>query len=61
MLGLLNTPTASLERGKTPTNECPNYDTRQSDGEVLALDLGNMEYPFIAFAPRPTLARNGNT
>ena len=27
--------TASLQRGKTPPpNECPGYDTKQSDGEV---------------------------
>ena len=32
-LGLQNTPTASLQRGKTPPNECPGYDTKQSDGE----------------------------
>ena len=28
---LLNTPTASLQRGNPP-NECPGYDTKQSDG-----------------------------
>ena len=34
-LGLLNTPTASLQRGKTPhSNEYPVYDTKQSDGEA---------------------------
>ena len=27
-LGLLNRPTASLQRGKTPPNECPGYDTK---------------------------------
>ena len=36
-LGLKNAPTAPLQRGKTPTNECPGYDTRQSDGEVLVM------------------------
>ena len=36
-LGLQNTPTASLQRGKTPPNECPGYDTKQSDGEVPAM------------------------
>ena len=36
--GLYNTPTATLQRGKTPTpNECPVYDTKQSDGEVLVM------------------------
>ena len=29
-LGLLDTLTAPLQRGKTPTNECPGYDTKQS-------------------------------
>ena len=33
-LGLLNTLTAPLQRGKTPPHECPRYDTKQSDGEV---------------------------
>ena len=28
-----NTPTASLQRGKTPPNICPEYDTKQPDGE----------------------------
>ena len=26
-LGLENTPTATLQKGKTPINECPGYDT----------------------------------
>ena len=29
-LGLHNTPT-TLQRGKIPYNECPDYDTKQSD------------------------------
>ena len=30
---LQNIPTAPLQRGKTPPpNECPGYDTKQSDG-----------------------------
>ena len=34
-MGLKNTLTASLQRGMTPhPNECPGYDTKQSDGEV---------------------------
>ena len=34
-LGLQNTLTASLKRGKTPSpsNECPGYDAKQSDNE----------------------------
>ena len=44
---------------KTPPNECPGYDTKQSDGEVPAvLELWGMRStPFIAIAPRSTLAR----
>ena len=42
-LELLNTPTDSLYRGKTPTYECPGYDTKHSDDEVL----GSAGYPFI--------------
>ena len=35
-LGLQKTATVPLQRGKTPpTNECPRYDTKQSDGGVL--------------------------
>ena len=42
-LGLYNTPTAFLQRGKTPFNECPVYDTKQSDGEVtVMLELWGM-------------------
>ena len=46
-----------------PPNDCPGYDTKQSDGEVPAMLelMGNMEYPFIAIAPRSTLARSGST
>ena len=40
-----------------PPNECPGYDTRQSDGEVPAV----LEYPIIAIAPSSTLARSGST
>ena len=33
-LGLYNTPTAPLQRGKPSTNECPGYNTKKSDGEA---------------------------
>ena len=45
-LGLQNTPIASLQRGKAPptTNECPAYDTKQSDGEVpVMMELWRMQ------------------
>ena len=43
-MDLYNTPTASLQRGKTPTPyECPGYDTKQSDGKVpVMLELWEM-------------------
>ena len=31
---LQNTRNASLQRGKNFPNECPGYDTKQSDGET---------------------------
>ena len=39
---------------KNFSNECPGYDTKQSDGEVP-------EYLFISIAPMSTLARSGST
>ena len=49
-------PTASLQRGKTsPHNECPRYDTKQSDGEVPAmLELWGMRStPSLPSLPGP--------
>ena len=41
-LGLQNTPTASLQRSKTP-NECPAYGAKQSDGDAsVILELRGM-------------------
>ena len=48
-----------MQSGKTPPpNECPVYDIEQYDGEVpVMLRLwGKVEHPFIAIAPRFTLA-----
>ena len=45
--------------GVRPPHECPGHDTKQSDSEVPGA-LGNVEYPFIAIAPRSTLARSGS-
>ena len=43
-LGLLNTPTAPLQRCKTTPNECPGYDTKQSDGEApVILELWGIQ------------------
>ena len=43
LLGLENTPTAPLQRSKTPPNECPVNDPKQSDGEApVILELWGM-------------------
>ena len=44
-------------------NECPGYNTKQSDGEVpVMLELwGNEEHPFIAIARRSPLAPRGSS
>ena len=62
-LGLHNTLIASLQRGKTPLNECPEYDTKQSNIEApVMLEFGGIWSTFfIAIAPRSTLARSGST
>ena len=42
--GQQNTPTASLLRSKTPPNECPGYDTKQSNGEApVMIEFGGMQ------------------
>ena len=53
-----------LCRGVRPLpNECPGYDTKQSDGEVPAvLELWEMRStPSLPITPRSTLARSGST
>ena len=44
-----------LQRGKTPTNECTGYETKQSDGEVPAvLELWGMwSTPSLLLLPGP--------
>ena len=53
----------AMEGQEHSRNEWPGYDTKKSDGEVLIMmELwGFAEYPFIAIAPRFTLARSGST
>ena len=53
-LYLLNTPTASLHRGK-PLNEYPDYDTKQSDGEAsVMLEVWEIRStPSLASLPGP--------
>ena len=47
--------TASLQRGKTLLNECPVYDTKQSDGEApVMLELfGMRSTPSLPSLPGP--------
>ena len=57
-LRLWHTPTASLQRGKTahpPSNECPGYDIKQSDGEApVMLELWGMwSTPLLLSLPGP--------
>ena len=42
--------------------KCPGYYIKPSDGEALGPGaLGNMEYTFIAIAPKSTLTWSGST
>ena len=52
-----------LYKGYDSPNECPGYDSKQSDGEGSnnAGALGNAKYPFIAITPKSTLAESGKT
>ena len=46
---------------RPPPNECPGYDTKQSDGEVpTVLELWGMRSTPSAIVPRSTLARSGS-
>ena len=43
-MGLKNTPTTPLQRGKLSPNECPGYNTKQSDSDVpMMLELWGMQ------------------
>ena len=48
-------PTASLQRGKISQNECPGYDTKQSDGEFPEiLEIWRMwRIPLLPTLPDP--------
>ena len=56
---MLNTPTASLQRGKDSSNECPGYDTKQSDGEAsVILELwGMLSTPSLSSLTDPPWSR----
>ena len=47
--------------GWDSSNECPNMTLIWWWGSSNARALRNAEYPFIAIAPRYTLARSGST
>ena len=51
--------TAPLQGGKTLTNECPGYDSKQSDGEVpVMLELWGMQStPSMPSLPGPIWPR----
>ena len=50
-----NIPTAPLQKGKTPSNDGPEFDTKQSDGEVpIMLKLwGIQSTPSLLSLPGP--------
>ena len=52
-LWLQNTPTAPLQRKKNPFNECPGYETKQSNGAVpVMLELWGMRStPLLSSLP----------
>ena len=54
-LGLLNKPNPPMQRSKNPTNECPRYDTKQSDCDVsVMLELwGTWSTPSLPSRPGP--------
>ena len=48
--------------GYTPANDCPEYDTEQSEvKDSNARTLANVEYTFVPIAPRLTPIRSGST
>ena len=49
-----------LQSDKTPSNECPAYDTKISDGEVqVMLSSGKCGVVLTVIASRSTLVLNG--
>ena len=54
---ILASAAVSLQRGKTPANECPVYDAKNARAPVM----GNVEYPFIAITRRSILAWRSST
>ena len=48
-------PTVSLQRGKNPPNECPGYNTKQSEGEVQVMQepWGTRNTPSLPLLPGP--------
>ena len=54
-MGLQNTPTTSLQRGKTPPMSVLNYDIKQSDGEAPVMPelWGMWSYPLLPLLPGP--------
>ena len=55
LAGAVEYAAAPLQRGKTLSNVCPGYDTKQSDGEVpVMLELWGMwSTPLLPLLPGP--------
>ena len=57
-LMLPNTPTASLQKGKNPPNECPRYDARLSDSEAPVQKIWKIwSTLFLPLLPGPLWTR----
>ena len=50
-----------MQKSKTSANKCPEYDTKQSGGEVPVMLWRNAGYSLIATAPRSTLVAPDKT
>ena len=62
MIAAIAEYTGCISAGKTPSNECPDNETKSNGEASVMLELwGNTEYPFIAIVPRPTQAWSGST
>ena len=62
LAGAVEYPNCTSAEGLEPSNDCPGYHAKESDGDVpVMLELwGNGEHAFIAIALRFTLARSGS-
>ena len=66
MNSLNNTPTAPCRRVRPPPNECPVYDTKQSDGEASVMVelwemLSTSSLPFLSGLLLPVVVAPDST